>query len=90
MRISIWQHAGRTPKIFGIPCMAFLPIFIWLFHMRLWTFGLACFVIAFFTVLSHFGLTFTVLWGKVLHLVRGPRIFARPWWYRNRFQDIDR
>jgi intracellular multiplication protein IcmT len=28
-----------------------------------------------------------VLWEKFLHLLRGSRIFARPWWYRNRFQD---
>lgn len=89
MSASIWQHAGRSPKIFGIPCMAFLPIFIWMFHWAYWTFALAVGTIVFFAVLARFGLTFKVLWGKVLHFVRGSRIFARPWWYRNRFKDLD-
>ncbi|WP_369124986.1 IcmT/TraK family protein [Pseudomonas sp. AB12(2023)] len=87
MSVSIWQHAGRTPNIFGIPCTAYLPIFIWLFHMRLWTGSLAVGVIIFFAVLAFFKYTFKVLWGRMLHLIRGPRIFARPWWYRNRFRD---
>ncbi|UST77172.1 IcmT/TraK family protein [Pseudomonas siliginis] len=89
MSASIWQHAGRSPKIIGIPCMAYMPIFIWLAHIRLWTFILAVVVILFFAVLAYFGLTFKVLWGKILHFMRGSRIFARPWWYRNRFSDLD-
>ncbi|WP_220460797.1 IcmT/TraK family protein [Pseudomonas monteilii] len=88
MSASIWQHASRSPKIFGIPCMAFSPIFIFLFHCRMWTFTLAVTVIVFFAVLAHFGLSFKVLWGKVLHLMRGSTIYARPWWYRNRFRDF--
>jgi intracellular multiplication protein IcmT len=89
MSVSIWQHASREPKILGIPCMAYMPIFIWLFHMRVWTFFVAFGVIAAFGVLSYFGLTFKVMWARVLHLLRGSIIYARPWWYRNRFRDIE-
>lgn len=87
MSISIWRHASAVPTLLGIPCIAFLPVFIWLFHMRWWTFWTAFGVIVFFAVLAKFGLTYKVLWAKLLHFSRGSRVFARPWWYRNRFSD---
>ena len=73
MSISIWRHASSVPTLLGIPCIAFMPVFIWLFHMRWWTFWTACGVIVFFAVLAKFGLTFTVLWAKLLHVLRGNR-----------------
>lgn len=87
MSTSIWRHASQTPTLLGIPCIAYLPIFLWLFHMRWWTLWTAFGVIVFFAVLAKWGWTFSVLWQKCLHLLRGPRVYARPWWYRNRFQD---
>ena len=89
MSISIWRWASATPKLWGIPCTAFLPIFGWMFHMRWWTFHLAVASIVAFGVLAKFGLTFTVLYRKAITILRGRRIYARPWWYRNRFQDRD-
>jgi intracellular multiplication protein IcmT len=87
MSISIWRAASLTPKLAGLPCTAYLPIFIWMFHARWWTFYVALGCIATFGVLVKFGLTFPVLWRKLLHLLRGRKVYARPWWYRNRFQD---
>ncbi|MBR4876278.1 MAG: IcmT/TraK family protein [Rhodocyclaceae bacterium] len=87
MAVSIWRHASRTPTLLGIPCVAYLPIFLWLFHMRWWTLYTAVGVIVFSAVLAKFGLTFAVLWQRFLHLLRGSEIYARPWWYRNRFMD---
>ena len=87
MSVSIWRHASAVPSLLKIPCNAYLPIFIWLFHMRGWSVWTALGVIVFFALLAKLGLTFTVLWAKFLHLMRGPRIYARPWWYRNRFRD---
>lgn len=87
MTVSIWRSASSVPTLLGIPCTAYLPIFIWLFHMRWWTFLIAVGVIVLFAVLAKFGLSFKVLWARLLHLLRGDRIHARPWWYRNRFQD---
>lgn len=89
MSISIWRHASQTPVFIGIPCIAYLPIFGWLFHMRWWTFYLAIAIIIFYAILSKFHLTFKVLWHRLLHLLRGSHIYARPWWYRNRFTDHD-
>ncbi len=87
MSISIWRNASRVPSLMGIPCIAFVPMFIWLFHMRWWTFWMAIGVILLFAVLARFGWTFKVLCAKFLHLLQGGRIHARPWWYRNRFMD---
>jgi intracellular multiplication protein IcmT len=84
---SIWRHASRAPSFLGIPCMAYMPIFLWLFHIRRETFLVSCAVILFFAVLAKFGLSFGTLWGRTLHLFRGPRIYARPWRYRHRFED---
>lgn len=89
MSRSIWRNAGRTPSALGIPCIAYVPLFLWLFHMRWWTFWTAIFVILFFALLARFGWTFQVLWAKFLHTLRGGRVHARPWWYRNRFLDRD-
>ncbi|OFS61691.1 conjugal transfer protein TraK [Achromobacter xylosoxidans] len=87
MKVSIWRDGSRVPEALGISCVAYLPVFIWLFHMRAWTFYLAVSVIVVYAVLAKFGLTTMVLWGKLLHLLRGPRVLARPWWWRNRFDD---
>lgn len=89
MSVSIWRAASMTPRLFGIPCTAFLPIFGWLFHMRWWTFYTAVGTILAFAILHRFGLTFTVLYRKTMSWLRGQRIYARPWWYRNRFRDLD-
>ncbi|OWY38865.1 conjugal transfer protein TraK [Xenophilus sp. AP218F] len=89
MRVSIWRHASREPTFLTIPCTAYLPLFIWLYRPTQMTMYLAIGVIAFFAILSKFGLTFKVLMSKLQHWIRGNRIYARPWWYRNRFQDRD-
>lgn len=89
MSISIWRHASQVPTMFSIPCIAYIPIFGWLFHMRWWTFWLAVGTIVAYAILAKFGFTFRVLWQRALHILRGSRVFARPWWYRNRFRDLD-
>jgi len=87
MNRSVWRDASMTPSLFGIPCIAYTPIFLWLFHIRWWTLYTAIGIIVLFGVLRRFGLTYTVIWHKFAHLLRGSRIYARPWWYRNRFID---
>jgi len=86
---SKWRDASRELTLLGIPVIAYLPVFIFLFHIRWWTFYLAIGVIAVFAILAKFGYTFKVLYRRFLHLLRGNRLIARPWWYRRRFQDKD-
>lgn len=85
--ISKWRWASQELTILGIPCIAFFPVFIFLFHFRWWTFYLSITFILFFAILSKFGLSIKVLLRKLSHLLRGNRIYSRPWYYRNRFKD---
>lgn len=88
-RPSVWRHAGRAPTIFGVPVVAFLPMILFLFHWAWWTFYLSVGVVAFYTFLRYkLGYTFPVLWGRLLHKLRGPHVHARPWWYRKRYQGL--
>lgn len=89
MTVSIWRDASKTPTVLGIPCTAFLPLFGWGFHMAWWTFFTAIGFVAAFGILAHLGVDFTVLYRKCMGALRGKRVYARPWWYRNRFQDRD-
>lgn len=89
MSISIWRNASQSPTLLGIPCIAYVPLFGWLFHMRWWTLYTAVGFIVFYAILAKFRLTFKVLWQRLLHVLRGSRISARPWWFRNRFNDHD-
>lgn len=38
----MWRDSSRRPRFFGIEVYALFPIMIFLFHIRLWTFVLAC------------------------------------------------
>ena len=89
MSASIWRAASLVPKLAGIPCTAYLPIFIWGFHFAWWTFWLAVGSIATFGLLAKLGWTIPVLLRKFTSVLRGRRVYARPWWYRNRFRDLE-
>lgn len=87
MTVSIWRAASKTPSLMGIPCTAYLPLFLWGFHWRWWTFWTALASVIAFGFLARLGITFKVLYRKLMGMLRGRFIYARPWWYRNRFQD---
>lgn len=87
MAISKWRYASVEPTLLGIPCIAYTPLFIFMYHISWLTFYIAVGVIVFYGILARLGYPFTVLLNKVLHLLRGSRIYARPWWYRKRFED---
>ena len=82
---SIWRNAGRTPTILMMDARALFPLFIWLMHMRMWTFVLAVLSTIFFAVLAWQGYSLPVLIRTIHHKVRGPVCYARPWWHRRRF-----
>jgi hypothetical protein len=46
-------------------------------------------MLATFGLLAKLGWTILVLLRKVTSLPRGRRVYARPWWYRNRFRDLE-
>ncbi|MGN5477575.1 IcmT/TraK family protein [Cupriavidus basilensis] len=47
-RKSIWRDAARTPRIASVDARAFFPLVFALFHMRVWTFGVAFAVVVMF------------------------------------------
>lgn len=82
-----WRYAGLTPKIFGVPAIAYMPILLFLVHMKAWTLVLALGSIVIGWMLSFLGFDLKVLYGKMTQLIRGKRIVAHGWWYRRRFLD---
>ncbi|MBA6068127.1 IcmT/TraK family protein [Pseudomonas mosselii] len=81
-----WKNAGRHLGVFGIPAPLFLLYLFW-FRFPSWmTVYVITAVLAVFWLLSYFGWTFDVMVARVVYLVRGSRIYGRPWWYR-RFTD---
>ncbi len=83
---SLWRMASISPKILGIPCLAYCPIFIWLIHMRMWTLTLSILIIAFSGVLAKYGYTYSVFIRKISSFLRGKQISAKPWWVIERFR----
>lgn len=86
-RNSFWRDAGRVLRIAGIDARAFFPLVLALFHMRIWTFGIAAAAIAVFKVLETKGYTLPVFLRAVRHWLRGRVVVARAWWYQRRFFD---
>ncbi|ECE0486429.1 conjugal transfer protein [Salmonella enterica subsp. enterica] len=86
MNICPWRDASRPLEIFGIP-VVLLPIYCLWFEWVSWTTLYICTaLIIFFKILSLFGFTITVLWQRLIHLMRGTEISGRPWWYRKFFE----
>lgn len=86
MKISRWRDAGRRLEFFGIPVMLFALYLLW-FQWPEWnTFYAVTALIAFFKILSLSGFTITILWQRLLFLLRGRFLTGQPWWYRKFFE----
>ncbi len=61
-----WRDSGRTPRFFFMDAYSAFPLLLFLLHIRLWTFALACCVCAFFVVLNRFGFSVPVFlrWAR--------------------------
>jgi intracellular multiplication protein IcmT len=53
-----WRNTQKPARFFMLDARAFIAIFLFLVHARLWTFIFAIFVMALFLVLERRGLTF--------------------------------
>lgn len=89
-RTSTWRWASLPPTVpllpgFGISPYSLLPVLVFLFHWAWWTFYTAIAGIALSIVLAKLGYSFSVLIDAAKNRLRGDRIYARPWWYRNRY-----
>lgn len=75
-----WRDSARTAKFFFIDAKAAFPIFLFLMHIRLWTFIIAVAIMVFFTLLNRFGYSVEVFFRIFRSFLSGPRKMAIPWW----------
>ncbi|WP_192485060.1 MULTISPECIES: IcmT/TraK family protein [Cysteiniphilum] len=70
---SHWRDSARIPKMFFIDAYAFIPVVLWLFHPRLWTFTAAIFVIILMLILRRFGIDLIILLRLVREFIAGDK-----------------
>jgi intracellular multiplication protein IcmT len=75
-----WRDSARAARFFIIDAKAAFPIFLFLLHIRIWTFVLAVAVTFFFTFLNRFGYSIAVFLRITRAFFAGPRKIAVPWW----------
>lgn len=86
MKVCEWRDAARRLEILGIPVPLFALYAAWFRWPEQNTLYIVTVIILFFRVLSFFGFTITVLWQRLVFLLRGQRLTGRPWWYRKYFE----
>ena len=75
-----WRDSARTARFFFIDAKAAFPIFLFLIHIRFWTFILALIFMVFFTVINRFGYSIEVFLRIFRSILAGPRKLSIPWW----------
>lgn len=76
-----WRDSARTPMFFVVDAYSAIPLFLFLLHIRLWTFLLACSVCVFFMLLNKFGFTMPVFFRWIRSFIAGNVRSARSWTY---------
>lgn len=86
LSICRWRDPSRPLTVFGIPVLL-LPLYLLWFEWMSWsTIYVVSGIIAFFKLLSLGGWTITILWQRLVTLLRGRALTGRPWWYRRFFE----
>lgn len=75
-----WRDSARPAKFLIIDAKAAFPIFLFLLHIKLWTFIIAVLATLFFTMLNRFGYSVEVFLRYARAVVAGRRKMAIPWW----------
>jgi intracellular multiplication protein IcmT len=75
-----WRDSARSVRFFIIDAAAAFPVFLFLLHIRLWTFIVAVIAMLFFTLLNRFGYSIPVFLRYARGLLAGKRKVASPWW----------
>jgi intracellular multiplication protein IcmT len=75
-----WRDSARPARFFIIDAKAAFPIFLFLLHIKLWTFTLAVIAMLFFTFLNRFGFGVEVFLRSLRSFFAGSKKMAIPWW----------
>lgn len=73
-----WRDSARVPRFFFIDGFSAIPLFLFLLHIRLWTFILAGCICLFFAVLNRFGFTLPVFIRWLRSFIAGNERHSRP------------
>jgi len=74
-----WRDSARTPMFFFLDAYSAIPLLLFLLHIRLWTFILACTLCAFFMLLNRFGFSVPVFFRLLRTFLAGNQRFSRSW-----------
>ncbi len=77
-----WRDSARNVRLWIVDYRACFPLFLFLIHIRLWTFAVAVLTTAFFAALERYGFTVAVFSRWLRAYIAGPRKIAKPWWSR--------
>lgn len=75
-----WRDSARYPKFFWIDARSSFVVLLTLLYIKLWTVLLMCLVMAFLSILNHYGFTVPVFGRWLRSLCAGRRKAAILWW----------
>ena len=86
-----WPWATNKVRIpyTPLPASASIPLVFTLFHVRLWTFAMTCAVMVVFLLLHLRRRNAMWLWRRMRSKMRSGIVYARPVWYRRRFNRLE-
>jgi len=76
-----WRDSARSPQLWLIDASAVFPLFLFLMHMRMWTFIITMIAVIFLSILNRYGFTVPVFLRWLRTSLAGKRKLANPWWY---------
>jgi intracellular multiplication protein IcmT len=77
-----WRDSARNVRLWVVDFRACFPLLVFLFHIKLWTFGSALLITSFFAMLERYGFSVNVFGRWLRSFIAGPRKVAQPWWRR--------
>lgn len=75
-----WRDSARSTRFFVVDARAAFPLFLFLMHIRVWSFILAVVATLFFALLERYGFTVPVFLRLARSILAGPHKTSSPWW----------
>jgi len=72
-----WRDSARTPRFIIFSAYIAVPLVLFLFHIRIWTFAVLVFTVAAMTVIEYFGYTPPVAALALRSWIAGKRVTRR-------------
>ncbi len=79
-----WRN-NKTATIYGFSIAGIFPYLLLIYFPNLILFVIITVINLFFTVLYHLGYSPTEFLNRIISKIRGPVIYSRPWWIRERW-----